>query len=515
MDYLNAEQAVYWAAAGLLGLALGWWLGRSGARKAAERVVGELRERLDSSDFALEETSQEVQRLAGQVSELNIDAEESRDRSVSLAANLGESERKLAGERERAGELQSRLEARDSTVAAIESDISKQQQEVETLQKELLVAQEDVQRLEDDLDRERDQSAEHDHAIARYERRIAALESAISTRRREEDGLRGQLAELRGQSAGLREELDRSVEESERLRAVKLEFQEWMQGAARREEELLHARRQLETVGDERATLATETAALRSALDEVRLEADGLRGELEQARREASSAQGALDAARHEADSVRSDLDEALSQSQVHEAKAAAAEGDREQLSEELAGARERVRELEADEALASRLAAEIEGLHSELAAGAERERELTHRAQVAETAHTQAAEELETLLNAPLVDVDRLASSRAGTLTEDDGAPSGETAGDGPELLEAPRGAADDLKRIRGIGPVLETLLNRLGVYHFRQIASWTSEEISWVASHVNTFPDRIERDGWTTQAAALDRGEAPGEEE
>ncbi|MEO1574928.1 MAG: hypothetical protein AAFU65_08205, partial [Pseudomonadota bacterium] len=71
--------------------------------------------------------------------------------------------------------------------------------------------------------------------------------------------------------------------------------------------------------------------------------------------------------------------------------------------------------------------------------------------------------------------------------------------------LLGAPDGAADDLKLINGIGPVLETRLNDLGVYHFRQIAGFSDDDIGWIASQINAFPNRILRDRWVEQAADL----------
>lgn len=507
MDYLSAQQALYLAAAGLLGLALGWWLGRSRSSRAMDRALSDWQERLAASEMAHEEASQEVQRLAGQVSELNIEVEESRDKAVSLAANLGESERQLAGEREQAAELRSGIEERESKNVELASEISRWRQEAETLQQEMLVGQEDLRRAEDDLERERDQSTECEAATGRYERRIAALESAISTRRREEDGLREQIVELRAKLAGL-------DEEATRLRQVKLDFQQWMQDTAGREEELRHARQQIAEVDGEREVLATEVATLRSGVDRTHLEEDSLRGALDQAQLETSRLENELAQARLEASSSRHELEQARRQTQANDATAAASRGENRDLSEELARTGDRIRELEADKALSSRLAAEIEGLHTELASSVERERELTRGAQDAEDARAQAAEELDTLLNAPLVDVDRLASRTTGISDDESRDTLATTEGGGPELLEAPRGAADDLKRIRGIGPVLESLLNRLGVYHFRQITSWTSAEISWVASHVDTFPGRIERDGWTTQAAAL-RGERHGEEE
>ena len=70
------------------------------------------------------------------------------------------------------------------------------------------------------------------------------------------------------------------------------------------------------------------------------------------------------------------------------------------------------------------------------------------------------------------------------------------------PETLSAAReGGADDLKRISGVGPKLEGLLNEMGFYHFDQIAKWTAAEIAWVDSRLK-FKGRIERDDWVAQA-------------
>jgi NADH-quinone oxidoreductase subunit E len=76
------------------------------------------------------------------------------------------------------------------------------------------------------------------------------------------------------------------------------------------------------------------------------------------------------------------------------------------------------------------------------------------------------------------------------------------------PETLTAARdGGADDLKKISGVGPKLEALLNELGFYHYDQIAAWTAEEIAWVDSRLK-FKGRIERDNWPAQAAELAKG-------
>ena len=89
------------------------------------------------------------------------------------------------------------------------------------------------------------------------------------------------------------------------------------------------------------------------------------------------------------------------------------------------------------------------------------------------------------------------------------DGVSEGTEEGTRPEALDGPRdGAADDLKRIKGIGPKLEKLCNALGFYHFDQIAGWTSNEVAWVDSNLEGFKGRVTRDEWVAQAKLLAAG-------
>ncbi len=67
--------------------------------------------------------------------------------------------------------------------------------------------------------------------------------------------------------------------------------------------------------------------------------------------------------------------------------------------------------------------------------------------------------------------------------------------------LSEARDGQPDDLKKISGVGPKLEGLLHENGVFHFDQIAAWTSSEIAYMDDQLS-FKGRIERDGWIDQA-------------
>jgi len=62
--------------------------------------------------------------------------------------------------------------------------------------------------------------------------------------------------------------------------------------------------------------------------------------------------------------------------------------------------------------------------------------------------------------------------------------------------------GQKDDLKKIRGIGPVFARTLNRMGMHTFVQIARWKPEDIARVAKKLYTAPDRIKRDKWIDEA-------------
>ena len=61
-----------------------------------------------------------------------------------------------------------------------------------------------------------------------------------------------------------------------------------------------------------------------------------------------------------------------------------------------------------------------------------------------------------------------------------------------------------DDLKRISGVGPKLEGVLNGLGIYKFEQISKWKKAEREWVDGYLK-FKGRIDRDNWVAQAKKL----------
>ncbi|MGJ0534133.1 hypothetical protein [Methylocystis sp.] len=87
--------------------------------------------------------------------------------------------------------------------------------------------------------------------------------------------------------------------------------------------------------------------------------------------------------------------------------------------------------------------------------------------------------------------------------------APSGKrTPGAPPAALPAPRGgAADDLAKIKGVGPKSVEKLHALGVFHYDQIAGWSDDNIKWIEASIGAA-GRVKRNGWIAQAQALSGG-------
>ena len=69
---------------------------------------------------------------------------------------------------------------------------------------------------------------------------------------------------------------------------------------------------------------------------------------------------------------------------------------------------------------------------------------------------------------------------------------------------LTAPQGEADDLKKIKGVGPAFEKKLHDAGIFHFWQIAALSADQVASLEEEL-AFQGRMERDDWKGQAEAL----------
>jgi predicted flap endonuclease-1-like 5' DNA nuclease len=98
--------------------------------------------------------------------------------------------------------------------------------------------------------------------------------------------------------------------------------------------------------------------------------------------------------------------------------------------------------------------------------------------------------------------------------LAETAPAPTPEPAPAVPAPAPAPAApaSADDLSRIKGVGPKLVALLAELGVTSFAQIAAWSDADVTRIDDQLGRFKGRITRDQWIAQAQLLAAGDETG---
>ena len=71
------------------------------------------------------------------------------------------------------------------------------------------------------------------------------------------------------------------------------------------------------------------------------------------------------------------------------------------------------------------------------------------------------------------------------------------------------PANRGDDLKRIKGLGPKVETILHAIGVTTFAEIAAWDEADVDRIDAQLGVFAGRIRRDDWRGQARLLAQGD------
>ena len=192
--------------------------------------------------------------------------------------------------------------------------------------------------------------------------------------------------------------------------------------------------------------------------------------------------------------------------------------------AEERAAKEQAMRDAEAAEAAEAKRKADEEAAANakaaeEAAAKARADEEAAAKAKAdEEAAQAKAAEAA--AANAKADEEAAAAASTAETQTDNaaaattpdydgDGVREGTDEGSRPAGLDAPRdGKADDLKQIKGIGAKMEALCNRLGFWHFDQIAAWSADEVAWVDANLEGFKGRVTRDTWVEQARVLADG-------
>jgi small subunit ribosomal protein S2 len=97
-------------------------------------------------------------------------------------------------------------------------------------------------------------------------------------------------------------------------------------------------------------------------------------------------------------------------------------------------------------------------------------------------------------------VDVGAFEAPVAEVLPVEDAAPAGEAF----EVLDAPRGAPDDLSKLAGSGPQIVKKLNDAGIFHFWQIAAMSPADVAKIDGSAK-LGGRIDREGWVAQARGM----------
>jgi len=88
-----------------------------------------------------------------------------------------------------------------------------------------------------------------------------------------------------------------------------------------------------------------------------------------------------------------------------------------------------------------------------------------------------------------------------------------GDVAGFRPVALSAPRhGRADPLYLIQGITRRHAGRLGQVGIFHFSQIASWTPQEVAWIAAYLGAGDGPMQKD-WVGQAVHFASSDEPVE--
>jgi len=75
--------------------------------------------------------------------------------------------------------------------------------------------------------------------------------------------------------------------------------------------------------------------------------------------------------------------------------------------------------------------------------------------------------------------------------------------------------GPADDLSRLKGVGPKFVARLNELGITRYDQLAALSPSDLDALDARMDAFKGRLAKDRWHEQAAYLARGDKAGFEE
>jgi len=192
-----------------------------------------------------------------------------------------------------------------------------------------------------------------------------------------------------------------------------------------------------------------------------------------------------------------------------------------ERFEQELAEARERIRELEGAQDLAGDDQTRIEAVHDpdELTDGLDASNDPAEDVALEPDDEASAASEFDEVFedvgdqdedpdedDVVAVEDDEIDDDEADDeLEQEDALEASPEAVPESDPESEPHTQRDNLKKIKGVGPAIEKTLNEIGIFNFQQIADMSEYDIDRVAKRLKGFHSRIYREDWIGQARAL----------
>ena len=251
---------------------------------------------------------------------------------------------------------------------------------------------------------------------------------------------------------------------------------------------------------DREATAQERVSALTLELKTASSELERVRREHENVQQQTSEVTAAKNAASEKLESLQSELNAV-----------------RDQLERARSGEADKSAKLDEQQTVNTELTSRLEYLETQRATFDEQLKEaVAERTAASQTAAARISELQEQLdrcnqdaerLKADLASLRTQQENRPAQVSHEPDAPSPAAAAHQAPVADmtlVPGDAADDLTKIKGIGPVLKTKLAGLGITTFRQIADFTQADIERVNAELD-FPGRIEREQWIEQARAM----------
>lgn len=380
------------------------------------------------------------------------------------------------------------VSARESDVRGLQTRLEESTQLCAQLQSEAAAlkssAEQDRRMHEEELARRATRAAELERALAADRSKVAELESQIAVRASEMAQLQSTIQTLESRITGMTAEKDSEIA---RLGAQLTPLVGLPALLGTRDSELQSLRQRLAATEDAaqkkqqdlaavRAQLESEVAALRTRSD----------GELAALRARVGSLSGDVQSRESTLATLRVELDAARKTLDSRSGLLREAELERQNALDLVKVKDAEMARMRAEISTLGVMPARLSGLENELLTVRNERKDIEWQFQ-------QQQSDLEAKLR-ECGEARRQLEAELESLRRATTAPP-------RQFMSAPA-VLDDLKHIYGVGPVLEKLLNGLGVYQFRQVAKWNADDIRFFDAQLHDFHGRIERENWVRSA-------------